>query len=285
MWRRLTVCVLTIFLVGTGSLLAAQKTAPGSFLRYRAGSAAELAQQVRTDKNVAAKYSAHYGMGGEQLAKYFETQLRLTTLKKARTMDVYFYTSSGKVVKKRRLFPAGTMVFVNKSGQPILDWRCGNPFSVKLPVAEEVKSSRDIVQAPVTPEPVTQVLGAPPVPILPAVTGATVITEPVVAVVPTPVIEAAPLVAAAPVAALPTASNPIRWLIPIMGLAAARATTDSAPPVPEPGTFVSMAAMTGMCGTAFLARRSRKKALGVKTLVTNQMSWSPIRMRLQEVLT
>ena len=239
------IALITLLVIAAaGSLAAAQRAAPGSFIKYRVNSGPALAKQMKSDKTVAARYARHFGVSVATVEDYFAKHITLTTLKKAKSTDVYFFGKGGKVIHRKRLFPAGTMVFVAQDGSLLLDWRCGNPLTKSLP--QEIATTPPAI----APEPVTAVLGEPPIEIatLPEVVTTVVAAEPVVAVTPI----AVPVASAASLPVLPN------WLLPVLaggGLMAASGGGGGDTPVPEPTSLLSLAAMTGMVCTARARRR------------------------------
>lgn len=214
---------------------ARQITTRGSFLKYRANSAQELAKMVERDSQLGSRYASHFNRTKQGLVGYFGDYLKLVRLKKATTTNVYYYRN-GKIASNKRVMPAGTLVFATLNNKPILDWRCGNPLSASLPavdaimVAEKKKKSiagagsaaakgsatfvakvkgltQDSVAnatevAAATPDPnniVEKVLALPPAEITPAVAAAT---------------------SAAPMAVTPGAPVALASLPPIVGAVA-----------------------------------------------------------------
>ena len=145
----------TYFALVAGVILASaangvgsrQPTTAGSFLQYRANSASELAAITRNNSKICARYATHFGTTMSGVENYFSSHLRLVRLKKATTTTVYYISSSGGVGQSRRILPAGTLAFVNETGQPVLDWRCGNPLTSALP-SKLSQSTRKLAPLP-----------------------------------------------------------------------------------------------------------------------------------------
>jgi hypothetical protein len=133
--RSIRVVSITLALAMSAAVgsFAAVKTAPGSFLSYRANSVRDLVQELTTQSDVAKRYAAHFRVKPAAFKNYLNSQVKLAALKRATVTPVYYVNSKGQIVKGRRLLPAGTMVFMNRSGQLVLDWRCGNPLTSMLP--------------------------------------------------------------------------------------------------------------------------------------------------------
>jgi hypothetical protein len=94
---------------------------------------------VRANPTLASRYAKHFGTTNYGVADYFGKRVSLIRLRKATTTYVYYYNSHGQVSRGRRVMPAGTLVFATESGEPVLDWRCGNPLRSSLPIREAIK--------------------------------------------------------------------------------------------------------------------------------------------------
>ncbi len=102
----------------------------GSFLIQPAYSAAQLANQVRTNPTVAHRYHKHFGVPALPLAQYAQTQLGLRPLSRGDKYRVFFVKPDGRIVNQVRYLPKGTPVFLHlRSGQPVLLGKCGNPLT------------------------------------------------------------------------------------------------------------------------------------------------------------
>lgn len=240
----------------------------GAFLNQKVDSVSALVKQVSSDPVVAQRYARHFGTTTEQIKSYFANNLRAVTLKKATKVTVYFINPSGKTYTTKRLLPAGTRVFATKDGQPLLEWRCGNPLTRSLAMAAEPPKAT-------TPTPVvavTPTVSEPPTTQVAGVEQTATLTElppPAASIPPAElIIEQAPVVEAVPTAVSPAdvVSVPVTEAIvpplPIAGLgllllpALVVASNGSNPPIiPEPGTLLAM----GMFITAAAAMRRAKK--------------------------
>jgi len=98
---------------------------------------------VRRDPSLAARYAKHFGSTNYGVSDYFGKKVTLIRLRRAATTYVYYYNSRGMVTRGRRVMPAGTLVFATESGEPVLDWRCGNPLRSSLPVRSAIRRTDD----------------------------------------------------------------------------------------------------------------------------------------------
>jgi hypothetical protein len=227
-----------------------QITIRGSFLKYRANSAGELVSILRNDPTVCVYYAKHFGTTMTGVLDYFDSHLRLMRLRKSMTTDVYCLRP-GKILSHKRVLPAGTLVFASESGQPVLDWRCGNPLTSVLPGPKatrtgraptkqtnsktKIASGKSSTQAATTAvatatapgNVVEKVLALPPAELTPTVaTSVAAIPQyatpaiTVVGAVPPPLVEAAVIptvtaVGTAPVIAGFSRLASLRWLLPL----------------------------------------------------------------------
>lgn len=138
----------------------AAKAPPGSFVRQRTDSVAQLAEHVRKDALVRQRFANHFRIPTYQVARYFEDNLRLTSLTKALRANVWYINKQNQRSVKVKLLPKGTPVYVDKTGKPILLWSCGNPMTKKIviPPEEEKEEEEKVKAAPeeelaIEPEP------------------------------------------------------------------------------------------------------------------------------------
>jgi len=264
-----------------------QATTQGSFLGYRANSAAELAAMVKRDPKLAARYANHFGTTSGHLATYFRNRLTLIRLKQSQTAVMYYFGPDGKVVRSKRVMPAGTLVFATRSGTPVLDWRCGNPMTNALPEEKPVEKYKPAVtmEKP-APEPkvavapsvtetvVEKVLEQPPaelvtVAALPPTALSTPPPAPTLSAVLPPVLEAAAAPAVTAVGAVPAvalSSGGLGWLLPLAAVGAVGAIGGAGgrednppppPPVPEPNVIAPLSA--GILATCAAVGRTRRR--------------------------
>lgn len=240
---------------------AASRAAPGAFILEKVDSVQALVKQISSNKNVAALYVKHYGMSEGKIVSYFEENLRLTTLKAPLKVTAYYVTKSGKIQSKPKLLPVGTKVFSTPSGEPVLEWRCGNPISKYLPhVAKPTppKPPVDTTLVPVVEEPATLVASNPPIEIgvLPDAMISSVQPAPVL-IPPAAAIEPVAEVIAAPSIIAPPNLTAIKVIVPaLLGAVAVRSKSDT-PEVPEPMSILTLAA--GASGVLFQYRRRNRR--------------------------
>lgn len=104
----------------------AQRPEPNAFLNKRADSMAQIVYAIRTDPEVADRFSRHFGKSKEEVIAYFNT-LHLAKLNEAGTYMIYAVDETSGVIKARpERLKAGTLVYADSSGMPILKARCGN---------------------------------------------------------------------------------------------------------------------------------------------------------------
>lgn len=195
-YNQLCLCMLLLLLT-TASLFAKTSMPVGSFLTKPVTSGAELAKLVREDKLVGLRYSKHFGMEPSVLAAYFEENLTVSTLSKSTTYTVYFIAKNGNIIAHKKHLKAGTSIFLNWNGQPILDLKCGNPLTKSLPTKPVVRVDTPPIQIT---EPAVALLPSNPVvepPLTPEI-APTLEEEPTVMVAAEPPVELTPITRVAP---------------------------------------------------------------------------------------
>lgn len=243
----LFVVVAVAVLAVAGNTATRTQAAPGSFISSRTDSVKALVDQISADKNVAKLYEKHYGMSASQIADYFEKNLTLITLKSPLKTQVYYVSKSGTIKLKQKLLPAGTRVFATKDGTPVLEWRCGNPFSKYLPKIEEKQITSPV--SSIVEEPEVKVAADPPMEAIvvpPPVASVTTSVAPTVTPTIVPVVESAP----SPPMSLPPA---LLWAVP--ALIGAVSVKNAPPAVPEPASVAAMG--LALSGTALAWCRRR----------------------------
>lgn len=123
-WVKCAVGAAALFAVAAASWAVMPQN---SFLESPVGSVTELQSQVKKNVRVRDRYRRHFAMSDWDLRDFFAT-LRLTRLQRAQSFDVYNVPDSGLLRAKRRLLKAGTWVFVDRAGTPVLMRICGNPL-------------------------------------------------------------------------------------------------------------------------------------------------------------
>ncbi|MEN6520600.1 MAG: hypothetical protein ABFD46_05550 [Armatimonadota bacterium] len=244
------VIVLAVAVAVFATEASASRAAPGAFILDKADTVQALVDQISSNKTVSALYVKHYGMSEAKIINYFEQNLRLITLKKPLTVTTYFVSKNNRILSKQRLLPAGTKVFATPSGEPVLEWRCGNPISKQLPFVE-------IAEKPKSPT--TLVASNPPIEIgtLPDALITSVETTPVLIPAASTIAPALQAAIEPPVIASPSLSA-MKVLVPaLLGAVAVRASNDTPSSVPEPMSILTLMAGTG--GVLLQYRRKNRR--------------------------
>lgn len=118
-----------ILMVGFVAIASAVKMPPNPFLVYPANSVTELVGQIERYPEVSDRYERHFGMTRSEMVAYAQT-LHLTKLRSDGMHTVYNVPRESGVLRSRVLsLKAGTKVWVDYEGKPILQWICGNPMT------------------------------------------------------------------------------------------------------------------------------------------------------------
>jgi hypothetical protein len=228
---------------------AIARTEKNSFLNRPVRNTVDLVNQLRKDPEVRDRYTRHFGKSVDQLASEF-SQLHLARLAVAGDYLVYNVDDHGIVHSRMLHLFAGTPVFMDAQGNPVLKKSCGNAM-------KRGSDKQDAKQAIVVSEPVD-------------LKDLSVLSEP--EALPALVVEAEPGVSAVEVGqeAIPMIDNPPTHAdIPIVGsgsgfsfpviLIAAGGSVfvgggeSSHSAVPEPASILGLS--VGLLGVAGLIRR------------------------------
>lgn len=256
---------------------SAERTPPGSFLRDRVDSPQALSAQVKNVGYVGQRYASFYGLKVDEVARRFAA-LEYRHLRNDLRTRVWFVGKGNRIISEMRTFKAGTPMFFTKTGQPVLDGRCGNPVRSDLPQAVAQQPAPQVTSVPemqvtaqgagaeaaevaltealpLQPEPViTQVLAQPAEIIVPP--AEVLISETVVPTVTEAVV--APAVQSLPAAAAGGASlGPLGLLaIPVIAIAAGGGGGGGTAIIPEPGSLIALGSgLIAFSGVLLRARR------------------------------
>jgi len=134
---RLRVALVSFALLGlvVGALhvAAAKSAGEGAFLTDFADNTAALVTQVEGNRLVALRYAKHFRTEPSSVLIYFRNELSVTKLEQTVELTVYHIDASLSIVSETKEFKAGTKVFANRFGVPILEYGTGNPLATSLP--------------------------------------------------------------------------------------------------------------------------------------------------------
>ncbi|MCE5198306.1 MAG: DUF6777 domain-containing protein [Armatimonadota bacterium] len=293
MTKRIPLSVVTVLaatVLISGAVTASERTPAGSFLKYRATTVNQLANQVSNDSSVRAMYARHFQTTQNDVLTTIKDDLKLVTLKSPLRVQTWYVTSSGRMARKTKVLPKGSYVFATNDGTPLLAWSCGNPLRASIParMAKKTAAFSDTVATQPKPKPAIA-LNVPPEPDVQAMSVETkvlpnpaeTIAAAAVTVPPGFVTEAVPAmtvaepVAAAPiaaVAAIPVASamppiaigggSGLGWLGGLAGLAGGLAIAGGGgsndPLVPEPASLMVLISGAGVLVATLKRSRARR---------------------------
>ncbi|MCL5103478.1 MAG: PEP-CTERM sorting domain-containing protein [Armatimonadetes bacterium] len=223
------------------------RTGPGSFVPRKADSIQALVDQLKANKVVASRYARHFSTTPEALSQYFLNNLKLVRLEKPQKVTTYFVSKGGRILSRTCMLPKGTRVFATSDGRAILEWRCGNPLTHKLPSGAPLKlTEKKIPEVKVAP--FEQEIG-----VLPAVLTPGVMAMAAPPVTMTPIIEPMLETTAAPPVAFPPI---LTALAPLLLGAVSVQHSQPTPPVPEPSALLSLG--MGLSSALILYRTKRR---------------------------
>lgn len=271
----------------------AKSAGDDAFLIEYADSVQGLVTQVEDSRLLVLRYAKHFKADPSAVIAYFRNEISIETLKEKTTVDVYKRKGTSFESETKEL-KAGTKVFVNSNGIPILEIGSGNPLADSLPgkdvkklpakptTIEDLKATSSAAEQPqVAANPTeTPVLTAQAPDQLPtAVPGSessplATPSEPDVAV-----LSSGPIETVAKVATKAGGSGIMGWLLPAAGIAGAALlgsgggsgsdapilppgggsgdNNDLPAAVPEPASIIALGA--GLVSLAGIAHR-RKRA-------------------------
>ena len=240
---------------------------PNAFLNTMAPSLPALIKQVQKDPQVYARYARHFGMNRAELVSYFST-LRPATIGKSGPYVVYNVHDDGIIRSRIFSLKAGSLIYVDVAGTPILKKICGNPMTVGpkrttvasiIPVApigvpNDVRPVSE-EETPTTVEEMTPIeeMEAPPFEAAPPEVTPPIVPETPPTITP-PTITPTPPTVVSP--GFETAG--LGWLIPLLAGSVITTTgggTSSSGLVPEPATLAGLL----LLGGSFAATRLRKR--------------------------
>lgn len=114
-------CLMAAVAFGYGS----DRPEPNAFLNKSVHSVSELVREVQSDPDVADRYVRHFGKSKEDVMSYFRT-LHLAKLNADGTYIMYSVDDNGIIKSHPELMKAGTLVYADSNGVPILKAKCGN---------------------------------------------------------------------------------------------------------------------------------------------------------------
>lgn len=176
--------IVAVTVLTLGCVAWASRPEPNAFLNRKADTVQQLVQQVKTDGEVADRFERHFGKSKEELVAYF-SDLHLARLNEDGTYMIYSVDDKGIIKARPQHLKAGTRVFADASGLPVLKASCGNAMTsgsnvLTTTVSPAISTATDTLRefAVTTPESVAVtnqtavVTPASPIALMPATPGA-----------------------------------------------------------------------------------------------------------------
>jgi len=151
--------VVLCFMLGPVGTATAKPAGEGAFLIDYAASVSQVMDQVEGSRLVALRYAKHFRTEPSSVLRYFRSELEVTTLSENTTLTVYYLDESRNIAGKTTELKAGTKVFGNRVGTPILEYGTGNPISATLITGAGIKGN---VVAQVLEQPATELTTTTP---------------------------------------------------------------------------------------------------------------------------
>jgi hypothetical protein len=232
-----------ITLAAGGLLLtAAHAVPPNSYLVKTVSTTSDMIKQIKSNPVVSSRYERHFHMTQGDVIEMVKG-LRFTKTDQTGFYSVYNVPAkTGELRSKLLKLKKGIKIWVDSSGQPILQWICGNPMVRGGAGVADVAP----VVAGLPSEPITM---ADPMP-----SG----DVPVIASTLQPGIPDAPLeetVVVIDEVPVQRRNNALAGLLLLPLLAVNRTSTKTPEVVPEPATMLAMGA-----GISYVMARRRKKS-------------------------
>jgi len=119
--------VLPCVMLGQSQAVAQGSMPPGAFLRRHAVTGVELSREVHDDPLLLTRYSRTFHLPRATLLRAF-AHLHVAPLREDRVYQVHYVHPGEQIGARLRRVRAGTPVFMNPEGKPVLVQVCGNPL-------------------------------------------------------------------------------------------------------------------------------------------------------------
>jgi hypothetical protein len=124
--RRLNLCLGFSVLALTLAATAAARPDLNSFVNRKLTDTQSLVTQIKTDPVVADRYERHFGMTRQEVLAYVGN-LHRGALPQTGTYTIYSVPDDGHVKMHVATLKKGEPMFLDRSSNPILIAKCGNP--------------------------------------------------------------------------------------------------------------------------------------------------------------
>lgn len=126
--NRFAFAAASLAVLSTFACALDQRPDLNSFLNKKVSSVGDLVTQVKRDPVVMDRFQRHYAMSADEVIDYLGS-LHSSRLSKSGTYTVYSVPEGGYVKEHVEKLKAGTPVFVDVSGNPVMIIKCGNPLN------------------------------------------------------------------------------------------------------------------------------------------------------------
>ncbi len=112
--------------------VSAKPAGDDAFLIESADSVESLVAQVEDSRLLVLRYAKHFKADPASVLAYFRNEISIDSLEEDVSVTVYKRKGTD-VEAENRVFKAGTRVFVNSNGIPVMELGSGNPITDSLP--------------------------------------------------------------------------------------------------------------------------------------------------------
>ncbi|MEI6511697.1 MAG: hypothetical protein WCO51_00275 [bacterium] len=209
---------------------------PHAFITRPISSVNDFVNHVKTTPDVMKRYQNYYHLSKNEILGYFST-LHVTKLRQGGEYLVYYSRKNNTVATCRMYMPAGTPVFAEMTGEPVIKMNCGNPIGVRDILPPTYKAPQVVVPiSEISPQEISQ-----EAPVIAA--DNMVLTEPPL------VVESASAIPfiEGPASVIPILerSRSLLGLLPLLAVGGLKGHDD---PVPEPSTISMLAVSFTLLG-------------------------------------
>lgn len=116
----------------TATIAFAKPAGSSAFLTEYAETPQQVVIQIEANRLIALRYARVFVVGPGDVLTHFRNELSLITLSDSTDVQVYRLDDSGRIISEAKTLKAGTRVFADRNGRPVLEYGTGNPLTADL---------------------------------------------------------------------------------------------------------------------------------------------------------